>query len=73
MNHVLMSLLYLCLFLVIGLGGYRLYKIINNKIREAQTGWALAGFSLLLFLTLALLLVGGLYIFVELYAFLAKP
>jgi hypothetical protein len=53
--------------------GYRLYKVLNNKIKEAQTGWSLAGFSLLLFIACALLLIGGLYIFIEVYAFLAKP
>lgn len=73
MNDVLLSLLYLCIFLVIGLGGYQLYKVLNKKIKEAQTGWALAGFSLLLIVTFALMLVGGLYIFVELYTFLASP
>ena len=73
MNDVLLSLLYLCVFLVIGLGGYQLYKILNKKIKESQTGWQLAGFSLLLFVTCLLLLIGGLYIFIELYAFLAKP
>ena len=73
MGNLLLSLLYLTLFFVIGLGGYQLYKILNKKIKESQTGWQLAGFSLLMFVTFALLLVGGLYIFVELYAFLAKP
>ena len=73
MNDVLLSLLYLCVFLVIGLGGFQLYKLLNKKIKEAQTGWALAGFSLLLFISFALMLVGGLYIFIEVYAFLANP
>jgi hypothetical protein len=73
MSNLLLSLLYLSVFVLISLGGYQLYKVLNNKIKEAQTGWQLAGFSVLLFLVFALLLVGGLYIFIELYAFLAKP
>jgi len=73
MSNLLLSLLYLSVFVLIGLGGYWLYKVLNKKIKEAQTGWALAGFSLLLFVTCALLLVGGLYLFVELYAFLRGP
>lgn len=70
MNDVLLTLLYFSVFIVIGLGSYQLYQFLNNKIKEAQSGWALAGFSLLLFTAFALLLIGGLYIFIELYAFL---
>ena len=73
MNNVLLSLLYLSVFIIISLAGFQLYKVLNNKIKEAQTGWGLAGYSMLLFVVFALLLTGGLYIFIELYAFLAKP
>ena len=72
MSNLLLSLLYLTLFFIISLGGYQLYKLINKKIKEAQTGWGLAGFTLLRFLVFSLLLIGGLYSFIELYAFLAK-
>ncbi len=73
MSHLLLSLLYFSVFAVIGLGSFRLYKVLNKKIKEADTGWQLALFSLLLFVACAVLLTGGLYIFIELYAFLAKP
>ena len=73
MNYILITLLYLSLFYGIGYVGYRFYKILNAKIKSAQTGWQLAAFSLLLLATCAFLLVGGLYIFIELYAFLARP
>ena len=73
MSNLLLSLLYLSVFIIISLAGYQLYRVLNKKIKEAQTGWALAGFSILLFVVCALLLTGGLYIFIELYAFLAKP
>jgi len=72
MNDVLKILLYGTIFFFAGLVGYRLYKVLNKKIKEAQTGWQVAAFSLLLFLAFALLAVGGLYVFIELYAFLAK-
>ena len=71
MSMVLMLLLYATVFFGAGLLGYQLYKVLNKKIKSAQTGWALAGFSLLLFLCFALLAIGGLYLFIELYAFLA--
>ena len=73
MNYILITLLYLSLFYGIGYVGYRIYKILNAKIKSAQTGCQLAAFWLLLLATCAFLLVGGLYIFIELYAFLARP
>ena len=73
MNYIIITLLYLSLFYAIGFAGYKSYKILNRKIKESQTGWQLAAFSLLLFAMCAFLLVGGLYVFIELYAFLAKP
>ncbi len=73
MSHLLLSLLYFSVFIIIGLGGYRLYKVLNKKIKEAETGWQLTCYSLLLFVACAVLLTGGLYIFIELYAFLARP
>ena len=73
MDDVLRILMYLTFFYLTGLLGYQLYMAINNKIKNAKTGWGLAGFSLLLLAASTLLLVGGLYVFIELYAFLMKP
>lgn len=71
MNYFIITLLYLSLFYGIGFGGYKLYKILNGKIKCAQTGWQLAAFSFLLFAMCAFLLVGGLYAFIEIYRVLA--
>lgn len=73
MDGVLMVLLYFVVFIGISLAGNKLYKALNKKIKESRSGWSLAGFSLLLLMACALLFIGGLYIFIELYAFLAKP
>ena len=73
MSNLLLSLLYLSLFFVISLMGYQLYKVLNKRIKQAKTALAMAGFALLLFAVFALLLIGGLYLFIELYAFLASP
>ena len=73
MNDVLKILLYGTILLGAGIAGYRLYKVLNQKIKGAQTGWQLLGYSLLLIVAFALLATASLYLFVELYAFLAKP
>jgi hypothetical protein len=71
MNYFIMTLLYGAIFYAIGFGGFQMYKVLNTKIKEAQTGWQLTAFSLLLFAMCALLLVGGLYAFIEIYRLLS--
>ena len=71
MNYFVITLLYLSLFYSIGFGGYQLYKILNRKINESGTGWQIAGYALLLFAMCAVLLVGGLYAFIEIYRLLS--
>ena len=72
MNDVLKVVLYIAIFFLLGLIGYKLYTVLNNKIKGATTGLQSICFSLLLFFCYALLLVGGLYLFIELYAFLSR-
>lgn len=73
MNYIILTILYLSIFYAIGFAGYKFYKILNAKIKGAHNALQLVAFSLLLFATCAFLLVGGLSIFIELYAFFARP
>ncbi len=51
--------------------GYSSFRYLNRKIKESETGWKLAGYSLLLVLVNACLLVGGLFLLIKSYEFLA--
>ena len=65
----------LALFIIIlGLllvSGYSSFRYLNRKIKESETGWELAGYSLLLVLVNVGLLVGGLFLLIKSYGYLA--
>jgi len=50
--------------------GYKLFRILNEKIRDSETGWQLLGYSVLLFVTCAALFFGSFLVIALVYSFL---
>jgi hypothetical protein len=50
--------------------GYRLFRVLNEKIADSRTGWQLLAYSLLLFVTCAALFFGSFLAIALVYSFL---
>lgn len=72
MNDVYKFLLFLTIFLATAIGGYFVFRFLNEKIKGENSGWALLGYILLLIAVNAILLVGGLFILIKVYSFLTN-
>ena len=70
MEPVLKFILFFIVFFSLAIGFYKLYRYYNEKI-IGSTGWGLLGFALLLILLSAILFVGGLYLLITVFVFLA--
>lgn len=64
-------LVFLIVLFTMLLVGYRSYIILDNKIRESNTGWKILAYAILLLLVNAFLFVGGLFLLIYSYAFLS--
>lgn len=62
MNIVLPFLITIAIGAFMGLGGYYVYRFMNNKITSSQRGWELFFYSVLLFIALGIIYLGGLFI-----------
>ncbi|MEP7375659.1 MAG: hypothetical protein ABI675_19840 [Chitinophagaceae bacterium] len=71
MSPVYKLLLFIIIFGLMLMIGYSSFRYLNRKIKESETGWELAGYSLLLLLVNAGLFVGGLFVLIKSYGFLA--
>ncbi|MFN4313131.1 MAG: hypothetical protein ACK4E0_02475 [Chitinophagaceae bacterium] len=71
MNLAIKLIFFLLIGALVLLAGYWLYTRINQQIRNSETGWQLLGYSLLLFVVLALLLYAGIFALVYLYQMLS--
>jgi cytochrome c biogenesis protein CcdA len=68
MDSVYKLLLFLLFFICTVLLGLKMYAFLNEKIKSSDSGWQLAGYSLLLFSALGALFMGSLYALVWVYA-----
>jgi hypothetical protein len=71
MSPVYKLFLFIIVFGLTLMMGYSSFRYLNRKINESETGWGLAGYSLLLLLVNAALFFGGLYVLIKAYSFLA--
>ena len=71
MEPVLKLVLFVLIFSSMVVGFFRAYKIYNEKIISASSGWALFGFALLLIIICALIFVSGLYLLLNVFVYLA--
>lgn len=71
MSPVYKLALFIIIFGLIVVTGYSTFRYLNRKINESETGRELAGYSLLLVVINAGLLVGGLFLLIKAYGFLA--
>ena len=70
MDVILKLILFVLFFLLVFFAGSTIYRVVNKKIIESKNYWQLAGFTVLLFLALALLFIGSLAALIEVYRFL---
>jgi uncharacterized membrane protein len=71
MGIVLKFLVFVLFFFLASFAGFAIYRVINKKIIESESQWQLLGFTVLLFLSLAILFIASLAVFIEVYRFLA--
>jgi hypothetical protein len=71
MSPVYKLALFIIIFGLLLATGYSSFRYLNRKIKESETGWELAGYSFLLVLVNAVLLVGGLFLLIKSYGYLA--
>ena len=71
MSSVYKLFLFIIIFGLILMMGYSSFRYLNRKIKESETGWGLAGYSLLLLLVNAALFFAGLFVLIKSYSFLA--
>lgn len=64
-------ILFLVFFWFIGWAGFNAYKLLNRKIREAETGWEILLYALLLVLVNMGLFFGGLWLLIKTYGLLS--
>jgi hypothetical protein len=62
--------LFAVIFSAFFVAAYKLYKVFNEKIIHAASGWGLLGYILLLVIANMALLFGGLFALIKLYGFL---
>lgn len=65
---IILSGLVMLIVLVLG---YKVFIFLDRKIKASQTGWQLAGYSILLFIACAALFFGGYVLLACTYFFLA--
>lgn len=65
---IILSGLVMLIVLVLG---YKVFIFLNQKIKDSETGWQLAAYSLLLFIACAALFFGGYVLLAYAYFFLA--
>lgn len=70
MEIILKLFLFSIFFLLMGIAGYKAYRFLNDKIRGSESWGKLLGFTFLLIVANILLFFGGLYLLIEVYAFL---
>jgi ABC-type Fe3+ transport system permease subunit len=70
MSIVLKFVLFLLLAASTLLLGYFLYRFLNKRVQESETGWQLLGNSLLLFVALAALLTICIFLLIYIYQFM---
>ncbi len=70
MSIVLKFVLFLFLAASTLLLGYFLYRFLNKRVQESETGWQLLGNSLLLFVALAALLTLCIFLLIYIYQFM---
>ena len=70
MSNVLKLVLFGLFVYVIGLGFYRTYRLLNNKIMASSTLLQVVAYALLLILTSLLLFCVGTFLLLQVYAFL---
>jgi hypothetical protein len=63
-------LLFLIIFSLVLLSGYSLFRFLNRKINQSETGWQVLTYSLLLVLACTVLFFGGLFVLIKSYSFL---
>ncbi len=71
MSQFYKLILFLFFFWLIGLAGFKAYKLLNRKIREAETGWGILLYALLLVLVNMSLFFGGLWLLIKTYGLLS--
>lgn len=71
MSQFYKLILFLVFFWLIGLAGFKTYKLLNRKIREAETGWGILLYALLLVLVNMGLFFGGLWLLIKTYGLLS--
>ena len=71
MSPVYKLFLFIIVFGLTLMIGYSSFRYLNRKIYESETGWGLAGYSLLLLLVNVALFFGGLCVLIKAYSFLA--
>ena len=71
MSQVYKLFLFIIIFGLTLMMGYSSFRYLNRKINELETGWELAGYSLLLLLVNTALFFGGLFVLIKTYGFLA--
>lgn len=72
MSDVFKFLLFASIGVLLLWAGFFIYKKINQRIVNSDTGWQLLGNGLLLFLVLALLFSGGIYLLITVYGLLKE-
>lgn len=73
MSVVLKILLFVFIVFIGVFLGYRIYKMLNKRIRESESGWSLLANALLLFIACAALFAGIFLALAYSFLFFAEP
>ncbi|MBN8672782.1 MAG: hypothetical protein J0L56_01545 [Chitinophagales bacterium] len=71
MSQFYKLILFLVFFWLMGWAGFNACKLLNRKIREAETGWGILLYALLLVLVNMGLFFGGLWLLIKTYGLLS--
>jgi hypothetical protein len=71
MSPVYKLALFIIIFGLLLVTGYSSFRYLNRKIKQSEAWWELTGYSFLLVLVNAGLLVGGLFLLIKSYGYLA--
>jgi hypothetical protein len=71
MSQFYKLILFLVFFWLIGWAGFKAYKLLNRRIRAAETGWGIFFYALLLVLVNMSLFFGGLWLLIKTYGLLS--
>jgi len=72
MSAIIKLLIFAAIGVLLLWAGVFVYKKINRRILNSNSGWQIAGNGLLLFLVLALLFSGGIYLLITVYGLLKQ-